>query len=289
MYYRRKIILALIEASGGKLEKFRLHKLLFLLAQEQEKPAYEFVPYRFGVFSFTANSDLVIMTGSGEVKQSGNDWNLLSVENWMSQLKATDKSAIAGILVKFGGLSTDELIRYTYAEYPWYTQNSEIIEKVLNEPKPVYTNGKTEAAFFTIGYEGKSLEAYLNLLLENNVKLLCDVRRNAYSMKYGFSKAQLQKACEGIGIKYMHLPEFGIASADRKELNSPEDYQALFAEYDKGLSGMNEELQKFFKLIETEKRVAITCFEADQCNCHRGRLAKKLSETAGWNLEPKHI
>jgi hypothetical protein len=46
----------------------------------------------------------------------------------------------------------------------------------------------------TIGYEGRSLEAFLNLLLQNSVTLLCDVRRNPLSRKYGFSKSTLSKA-----------------------------------------------------------------------------------------------
>ena len=30
----------------------------------------------------------------------------------------------------------------------------------------------------TIGYEGRSIDEYLNLLIKNNIKLLCDVRKN---------------------------------------------------------------------------------------------------------------
>ena len=43
---------------------------------------------------------------------------------------------------------------------------------------------------FTIGYEGVSLEEYINKLIVNDVKVLCDVRKNSYSMKFGFSKSQ---------------------------------------------------------------------------------------------------
>jgi len=44
MFYRRKIILALLQMVGGSLDKIRLQKLLFLLTLKQAKPAYEFVP-----------------------------------------------------------------------------------------------------------------------------------------------------------------------------------------------------------------------------------------------------
>lgn len=34
--------------------------------------------------------------------------------------------------------------------------------------------------------------------------------KNPISMKYGFSKSQLQNACEGVGISYNHFPDLGI-------------------------------------------------------------------------------
>jgi uncharacterized protein (DUF488 family) len=57
----------------------------------------------------------------------------------------------------------------------------------------------------TIGYEGKSLETYLNQLIKAGVTLLCDVRRNAVSRKYGFSKSTLSEARMRVGIDYEHL------------------------------------------------------------------------------------
>lgn len=42
MYYRRKIILALLEQFGGELEKISLQKLLFIFSRRQEKPVYDY-------------------------------------------------------------------------------------------------------------------------------------------------------------------------------------------------------------------------------------------------------
>ncbi len=61
MFYRRKILLSFIERNaGGKIEKIRLQKLLFIFCQEQEKPAYNFVPHRYGCYSFTSEYDLEV-------------------------------------------------------------------------------------------------------------------------------------------------------------------------------------------------------------------------------------
>ena len=41
-------------------------------------------------------------------------------------------------------------------------------------------------------------------LIREDVKLLCDVRKNPLSMKFGFSKNQLKGILEGVGIEYIH-------------------------------------------------------------------------------------
>lgn len=59
MYYRRRLLLALLQALGGRVEKMRLHKLLLLYMKQRGEMAYDFVPYRYGAFSFQANAGLV--------------------------------------------------------------------------------------------------------------------------------------------------------------------------------------------------------------------------------------
>ena len=61
MYYRRKILLSLLQVFDNKLEKIRLQKLLMLLAKLQLKPDYHFVPFKFGCYSFQSNADLSTM------------------------------------------------------------------------------------------------------------------------------------------------------------------------------------------------------------------------------------
>src|SRR5690606_4994333 len=84
-----------------------------------------------------------------------------------------------------------------------------------------------------IGYEGLSLETYLNKIIQNGGTLLCDVRANPHSRKFGFAKKALSRACAEVGIQYEHFPELGIPSEDRKGLAPKDDYQVLFAAYEK--------------------------------------------------------
>ena len=148
----------------------------------------------------------------------------------------------------------------------------------------------TEPQLFTIGYEGRSLEKYINILLVNDVHILCDVRKNAYSQKYGFSKSQLEKACTGVGIKYIHIPQLGIESEQRQDLKSQKDYEILFESYEKSTLKENWDYLLYVReLIDAEKRVALTCFEESHKQCHRGRVAKYLMQLPNITYTLKHL
>lgn len=134
----------------------------------------------------------------------------------------------------------------------------------------------------TIGYEGKSLDAYLTQLAGAGVSLLCDVRANPFSRKRGFSKRALAEACAAAGIRYEHLPELGIPSAERRDIGTPEQRDALFARYTRDvLPRQGAALARIREWIEREgQRVALTCYELDARECHRSCVARAL-EAAG--------
>ena len=50
-------LVALLDALGGRVGKLDFQKLLFLYCNELSPVPYEFVPYKFGAFSFTSYAD----------------------------------------------------------------------------------------------------------------------------------------------------------------------------------------------------------------------------------------
>jgi uncharacterized protein YwgA len=87
MYYRRKIILSLIQVFEGELEKIQLQKLLFLFTRlQKEKKAYDFVPYKFGCYSFQANSDLSTLKKYGIVSETNKSWKKEDEINYLVEL-----------------------------------------------------------------------------------------------------------------------------------------------------------------------------------------------------------
>lgn len=294
MFYRRKIILALLEIFEDQLEKIQLQKLLFLFSQAQASPSYEFVPFNFGCFSFQANTDLKTMEKYGLVSNNQNGWKKITSEDFITTLKKSDLKILRSMKILYEHMSTDELISLTYKKYPYYAINSQIAENKLNEIEFERVRSQRpsnmEKCLYTIGYEGISLENYLNKLLRANVKVLCDVRKNSFSMKFGFSKAQLKGACEGVGIKFFHLPEVGIDSNQRKELNSQSDYDLLFESYQRTTLQKTTETQEFIlNLLWENHRVALTCFEAKSCQCHRSHLANAIAKLPEFHYSLIHL
>ena len=292
-------MLGILEEFGGKLNHTNFQKILFLVTRKQEKKSFDFVPYKYGCFSFQANQDLLTLGKYNLVKAEktakSSNWKLNSQDlSFFSELNKEDQSAIKLVIREIKGFSQKDLVRHTYINYPYYATKSQIAEELLNsnEIAPIEKQKRNldSFEFFTIGYEGISLESYLNKLIINDVKLLCDVRKNSLSRKYGFSKSQLQNACESIGIKYLHIPDLGIDSDKRQELNTISDYNILFEEYEKTTLKKNHNSIKYlFQLAKDYRRVAITCFEKEVCMCHRGRVLKALTTLPHWDIPHKNL
>jgi len=283
MYYRRKILLALLQVYGGKLTKIDFQKYLFLLNINKTEPYFEFIPYKYGCFSFQANQDMSTLTKYNLVYESEKYWQLKRKINYLAQLKTSDQILISKCYQKFKSLKGNQLIKYVYENYPYYASNSSIAQKVLNKKKyEAAVNSKpskNEYKLFTIGYEGKTVEHFTNELINQDIRVLCDIRKNAFSMKYGFSKKQLKFIVENVGIKYIHIPELGIESTKRQDLSTKKDYEKLFKDYEKNiLPERTKELEELNKIFITNKRIALMCFEAEHTSCHRSRTVQALAK-----------
>lgn len=293
MFYRRKIILSLFQLCNGDIEKIKLQKLLFLYNQSKRESEYDFVPYKFGCYSYSANADLVTMVKKEYLSESERDYSLIDLKDYLKTIKPKDRVLLTETVERYGNMTSENLIKHIYINFPYYAINSTIAESILN--KEYYNrvlstipNGDKKT-IFTIGYEGVSLEKYLNKLVKNNIKLLIDVRKNPLSMKYGFSKTLLKRFCESLYISYIHIPEVGINSNQRQNLDKQEDYDILFENYKKTtLKKTSTNQQEIISLLNKYNRIALTCFEANVCQCHRLSLAESL-KTIESDLVVEHI
>lgn len=294
MYYRRKVLLAIFEAFGGELGKIDLQKLLLIYTRYQTKPAYDFLPHRYGCYSFQAGFDLRALKTYGYISENDKKWNLLKRDAYAPLLKKDDQEHLRFLHKKYSSYSTNDLIRETYLKEPYYAIRSEIASTVLTlaelDTVKQYVPDKSGRRLFTLGYEGISIETYFNKLITNGIKVLCDVRRNPLSQKTGFSKSELKYICEAIGITYVHIPQLGIASEKRQNLETQRDYNLLFEDYEKSqLVNQTEYLETILQLVLTQERVALTCFEASYLQCHRSRIANAVTRLPEWSYELIHL
>lgn len=234
------------------------------------------------------------MVAKGILNETKEIFTKIDKQDYLKQIRPDDLKQLLRVKNLYGKMSAKALMKHTYVNYPFYAIRSEVANNILtkkelekiNAAKP--NNGKT--VLFTIGYEGISLEEYLQRLLRNDVKVLVDVRNNPLSMKYGFSKSQLKKFCESLGIQYIHTPEVGIQSEQRQELKTQSDYDKLFTIYrTENISRTVDVQTKILNLLKANQRVALTCFEANICQCHRKHLAEAIEKLPGFEFQVEHI
>lgn len=254
-YYRQRFLLAFICQINSGVVLTDLQMLIFFYSMKESLNFYEFLPYRFGPYSF----------------QLAKDTEILCRDGYITLINDTIKSVGEYRLDNLFDIEEErgkELLRKILSLYPYFSINSlnhgETVEDFIKEKYIL-----SEQTLFTIGYEGKSIEAFLNLLIKNGVKLLCDARKNPLSRKFGFSKNKLAYITEAIGIKYVHMPELGIESNKRRSLTIADDYKILFEDYAKTLTEYTLQLTQIYSLLQSYKGIALMCYEKEATMCHR--------------------
>jgi hypothetical protein len=280
---RQKALLNYISIAGEIKSKTLLVKAFFLLCEEELKPCgcslYDFFPYKYGPFSFSLmRLDIQKLINDGLI--SDLPYRIIDKKRAGKIIDGLDdamSSALEKTHDKYGKIGVAKVKDYVYSRYPYFAIHNENNPKAYASHDPANSPLLQEARIFTIGYEGRSLDGFLNTLIANNIKTLVDIRNNPVSMKYGFTGRLLKHYVEETGIKYISIPELGIESRYRRNLDNQNDYAALFKTYESEiLPQRNDKMALLRNLITQEKRMALMCFEKDERMCHRGIASRYL-------------
>ena len=278
----------MIERAERPVSRLELTKWAFLLSQEMPSGGgsafYDFLPYRYGPFSFVLFREVDGLVRNGYLSETTTDnrraWiREIDVSGNTGDLPQSVQSDAARVVERFVGRRSQALIDYVYKHFPWYTANSRLDQR---EQRRV-----AEAAVYTIGYEGCSVDRVLNVLMQTGIQRIIDVRKNPVARRYGFHKSTLNRICEKLDIEYVHVPEVGIPSELRRHLDSPEAYARLFEEYETKLLPQKTEAVARIAEMVTDRPSALMCMEADPAMCHRSRLADAVSSLT--KLSIRHI
>jgi len=289
IYKRQKILLNILSQKESKVSKIKLMKWIFLLFQETEISDivrfYEFVPYDFGPFSFSAYRDILELQREGLINQDEKSiWcEKERIEKKLIELPKNILNSVSKVLNKYGDLSQTQLLEYIYKKYPWYAKSSKFPHNTstIKSISPI--------AIYTLGYESFTIDGFLNFILFKGLRAIVDVRNNAISRKYGFSEKSLLRLCNRLNIKYFHFPKLGIPSSYRANIHSftELDYTNLWDLYEKEILDLSKaKKEKLIGIIKNQPS-SIFCYEKDPVKCHRNRLSSILSKETG--LEIIHL
>jgi len=125
----------------------------------------------------------------------------------------------------------------------------------------------------SLGYERRTIQELIDVLIEFKVTKLIDVRERAISRRKDFNKNKLSSTLELAGIKYIHLKIAGNPDYALSKLNIDE----CFLRYTDYLQN-NPIVINIFKEELSDEPVGILCYERNHNDCHRSILIDKLRQ-----------
>lgn len=128
---------------------------------------------------------------------------------------------------------------------------------------------------YTIGFTKKSAEEFFQILKENGIKQVVDVRLNNTSQLAGFTKKNDLKFFlkEIAGIDYYHLDIVAPNKDVRKLVDEWDLYSEQYLKLIEKRKILDRLDPEFFK-----KRTCLLCSEPSAKKCHRGLLAEYLKD-----------
>jgi hypothetical protein len=299
---RQRVLLYFLSLEPQGVKKITLMKWLFLFSQavlmDREKLSlvvlcskptpfsikirshYDFVPYKYGPYSFEVTRD--IQRSLSHFVYVDKDTILLQTEckealnQELSRLHPQLREVARRIWERFHQWNQEQLLDFVYKTFAWYAIRGER-RRSWSGLKPSPSALPTApCAIYTIGYEGRTLETFLNTLLSKGICGILDVRYHAYSHKFGFSGKQLERYASCLQLSYNHIPELGVDPKLRKQLREKQDYDWFFCVYERGLQEKQVFVQRALNLLH-QQPMTLLCFEADPNFCHRSRLAAYLA------------
>lgn len=136
---------------------------------------------------------------------------------------------------------------------------------------------------FTIGFTQKTARKFFNLLRDNNVKMVVDIRLNNTSQLASFAKGEDLKffLTEFCNIGYIHDTTFAPTEILLKEYkNKNVSWLEYEKEFDRIMEGRS--IKNYIAKNYADKdSICLLCSEALPNQCHRRLVAEIFKETLG--------
>lgn len=270
MLIRQRVLLQVVKAAERPLSSEELVNWTYLLRDEpaidRTSTFYDFFSHGRSPHSFTLAREIDQLVDAGHLSRSANHVDYLVDSDEVIDLPRPLTQDLVAAVKKLRKASPGEIRERVGAR------------ACSSNDKHLAQRDFEIGTIFTAGYEGLQVETFLGLLLGSGVERIVDVRRNPVARKFGFHKGTLKRLSESVSIEYSHLPELGIASEERRELDQPSDYDRLFEKYRR--ETLSRQRVVVDRLGETfrQTRSVLVCYESKPCQCHRTHLANDISK-----------
>lgn len=144
---------------------------------------------------------------------------------------------------------------------------------------------KNKNYILTIGYGNRSIDEFIDLLLNYSVQYLIDIRTSPYSkFKIDFNRESFSKKLKDNKIKYVYMGDtIGGLPSDRScYTDNQVDYDKV-----KQKDFYKEGISRLVNAYNGGYAVAIMCSEGKPEMCHRSKLIAVTLEESG--VQVKHI
>ncbi len=139
-------------------------------------------------------------------------------------------------------------------------------------------------AIVTIGYGNRPSDVFVELLMQNCLEFVCDVRSTPISSRFPtFSRNELEGRLKQAGLRYLFMGDtLGARPKDPAlYVNGRASYEAISAStaFREGIERVKRGCQRY--------RLALMCAEKEPLDCHRAILVARHLSASG--LDVDHI
>jgi uncharacterized protein (DUF488 family) len=149
---------------------------------------------------------------------------------------------------------------------------------------------------YTIGHGNLELEPFLDILRENDVRWLADIRSAPYSRMFPwFNKASLAESLEDVGIRYLFLgdkiggkPREGEGASEWKQGKLNPTLVSSLSQTRRWKDGVTHLARVVTTMDEEGETGCLLCSEKNPNNCHRSLVSFQM-ETVVPGLTIEHL
>src|ERR1039457_3887713 len=120
LFDRQRRLLALLDAHNGEVGNLDFQKLLFLYCQEVEENPYEFVPYKYGGFSFTSYADKRRLIEQGLLADEERCWKLTPAGRRVATVPSMVRMRMDQFSKRHCKIRGDALVAEAYRRHPFH-------------------------------------------------------------------------------------------------------------------------------------------------------------------------